>query len=35
MNVEPIWFMVVTVAIIAFFGLTMIKLEERKEKPSH
>ena len=35
MNVEPIWVMVATVLIIALFGLTMIKLEERKEKTSH
>ncbi len=35
MSVEPIWIMVATVVIIAIFGFTMIKLEERKEKASH
>ncbi len=35
MNIEPIWVMVATVLVIALFGLTMIKLEERKEKTSH
>ncbi len=35
MNIEPIWVMVATVLVIALFGLTMIKLEERKEKTFH
>ncbi|EDP75468.1 hypothetical protein HG1285_15926 [Hydrogenivirga sp. 128-5-R1-1] len=35
MNIDPIWLLVFGVALAGLFGLTMIKLEERKEKTSH